>query len=221
MKVLSLVFLTLFGLALSDKPDSSNGPQVTGTVEKVPIDTKVQHKSGSFSAPASGSSSSLGYSAPTAQASSYSAQAPSFSAPSPTYSASSAAAAPSSPAASYDTQSAYSGAGATAAGGEVGSQGYYYYYYPVVNNKESQGGSSFHEHEAAESSGTGLAALLAGKGVLVALGIGAIIILAVAGTTINFNNGRSLKDLTDAATEKLDVITGLVVDAIDLYDSVN
>jgi len=72
--------------------------------------------------------------------------------------------------------------------GDVGTQGYYYYYYPVANSQTQ----TYQSSAASESSGGGL---LGGIGlpILIVLGIGVLVVLAVvfSGTS---TTGRSLTD---------------------------
>ena len=101
--------------------------------------------------------------------------------------------------------------------GDVGTQGYYYYYYPVGQNGNA--GSNVSPYTTESDDGL-LGGLLAGKGLLVALLVGGLIILAIAGTTISFT-GRSLTDLTNYAVNNLDDITSLAFSAIEVYESLN
>lgn len=99
-----------------------------------------------------------------------------------------------------------------------GTQGYYYYYYPVGSNGNAGAASNAAPYTVDEESSGLLGGLLAGKGALIAVVVGALVLLAIAGTTISFT-GRSLTDITDYAYNNFDDLTTLVLQGIEFYES--
>jgi len=86
--------------------------------------------------------------------------------------------------------------------GQVGTQGYYYYYYPVQNNggsgasygapAPSYGAPSYSSGSSYNSPGKkegGIGGYLIGKGIIIALIIGGLIVLALSGASIFAGTG--------------------------------
>ena len=101
--------------------------------------------------------------------------------------------------------------------GEVGTQGYYYYYYPVSNSLNPTQNYQSNKVSSSSSSGGGL---LGGSnlGLLIFLGLGALVVLAlVAATFTNNNNRRSFAEglLDHVDTDEL---MFQVYNAIELYN---
>ena len=102
------------------------------------------------------------------------------------------------------------------------TQGYYYYYYPVTSGNHGGGGGGGHKPSysppsySSSSSGGGLD--FGGFGTIIAIGVGLLILLAIAGLFFN-NNGRSFYEDWSLDQESLDSLTEGVYTAVRLWQS--
>jgi len=102
--------------------------------------------------------------------------------------------------------------------GEVGTQGYYYYYYPVANSHSPTQNYQSNKVSSSSSSSSGLLGGSNNIGVIIFLGLGALVVLAlVAATFTNNNNRRSFAEglLGQMDTDEL---MFQVYNAIELYN---
>lgn len=102
--------------------------------------------------------------------------------------------------------------------GEVGTQGYYYYYYPVANSYSPT--QNYQSNKNSASSGSSSGGLLGGSnlGLLIFLGLGALVVFAlIAATFSNSSSRRSFSDLTNGYSFDTDELMYQVYNAIELY----
>ena len=213
MKQVAL-FITLLTLALADKPDPvyKTPAQAKSVKSKEKVD-KAQSRQDQYGAPSAPAQDTYGSPAAPAQDSYGSPAAP----------AKDSYGSPSAP-----VQEAYGSPKADPvappAQGSVGTQGYYYYYYPVASS--SSGGSYAGNKHGSSSSSSGGLLSGGGGGLLIplVLGIGLLILLAVAAAALFRNNGRSFLDgqsILAAMAPYADELTVSVFDALKVYADLN
>lgn len=196
-----IVFLiTLLTLALADKPAQPVYKASTTTVDvKASLQTdQLQERQDNYGAPAAPAAAADDYGAPKAPVQD------SYGSPQ---------AAPVED--SYGSPKADPVA-APQAQGSVGTQGYYYYYYPVASSPV--GGSTYGHKTGTSNSGGGGGLLSGGLLVPIVLGLGLLVLLAIAAASIA-GNGRSFwPDLSLAAlTPYADELAVSVYDALKVY----
>jgi hypothetical protein len=101
--------------------------------------------------------------------------------------------------------------------GEVGTQGYYYYYYPVANSQSPPSYSS-HGSSASSSGGGGISDNI-GVPILLVLGFGALVVVALVASFTTNNSGRSLTDLF--VSNSADDLMYKVYEAIELWNEIS
>jgi hypothetical protein len=108
--------------------------------------------------------------------------------------------------------------GAAPVQGEVGTQGYYYYYYPVANNYG--GPTQNYQSHGSSASTSSKGGLLSGGnlGILIFLGLGILVVIALVASFASNNNRRSFSLLDSLDTDE---VMYQVYRAIDLWNELS
>lgn len=218
VKMKQIIFLiTLLSLTLADKPDPiyKSPVQQTKNVQPKEKTDKIQARQDQYGAPAA---DQYGSPAAPAQDSYGSPSAPvqdSYGSPKAEPVQDSYGSPKGEPVAPAQAQ------------GSVGTQGYYYYYYPVASSSNAGGhgsGGSYAGHKNTQVSGSSGGGLGGGLLIPIVLGLGLLLLLAVAGATLIGKKKRSFFDgesIFASMAPFADELTVGVLDAIKVYTDMN